>query len=187
MASLVNDADPGAEGAEQALKALAANSPYAVKVPAFDDDLPFASVASIEVKEGDSYEAGDIVAKIMVGDEIIDVPAEKSGEVVVLKTFAGGMVNANETIIEGVKPATGAQTASSFFSAVLGTIAFSALTMLFWIRKTNLVEWILLVPGTILLYWPTLITDAAGIVIVGVVIFSQITRNKKDKAKLAAA
>ena len=72
------------------------------------------------------------------------------------------------------------------FSAVLGTIAFSALTMFFLIRKTNIFEWLLLAAGTILLYWPTLITDGAGLVLVALVIFMQKVRNKKD-LKLQAA
>ena len=66
------------------------------------------------------------------------------------------------------------------FSAILGTIAFSALTMFFLIRKTNIIEWLLLAAGTILLYWPTLITDGAGLVLVVLVVFMQKARNKKD-------
>jgi TRAP-type uncharacterized transport system fused permease subunit len=69
---------------------------------------------------------------------------------------------------------------SSMFSAVLGTIAFSALTMFFLIRKTNILEWLLLAAGTILLYWPTIITDAAGLLVVALVVIMQKARNKKD-------
>ena len=66
------------------------------------------------------------------------------------------------------------------FSAVLGTIAFSALTMFYLIRKTSFLEWLLLAAGTFLLYWPTLITDGAGLVVVALVIFMQKAKNKKD-------
>jgi TRAP-type uncharacterized transport system fused permease subunit len=66
------------------------------------------------------------------------------------------------------------------FSAVLGTIAFSALTMLYLLRKTNIFEWLLLAAGTILLFWPTFITDGAGLALVALVIFMQKVRDKKD-------
>jgi TRAP-type uncharacterized transport system fused permease subunit len=73
------------------------------------------------------------------------------------------------------------------FSAVLGTIAFSSLTMLYMIRKTNLIEWLLLAVGTVLLYWPGFITDALGLLLVAVVYMSQRTRNKKDALIAAPA
>jgi TRAP transporter 4TM/12TM fusion protein len=151
-----------------------------VKVPNFDGDVPFASVMSVEVKEGQSFVAGDVVVKIMVGDEIIDIKAERGGNINEVKTFAGGMVNAGETIIEAVDPATGLQTLSSFWSAFLGTIAFSATTMMFWFRRTTFLEWLLLAVGTLFLYWPTLPTDGIGLVLVGSVIFMQTTKNKKE-------
>jgi TRAP transporter 4TM/12TM fusion protein len=151
-----------------------------VKVPALDDDVPFATVMSVEVKEGQSFVAGDVVAKILVGDEIIDIRTERNGNINDVKTFAGGMVNPGETIIEAVDPATGLQTLSSFWSATLGTIAFSATTMMFWFRRTTLPEWLILAIGTLFLYWPTLVTDAIGLVMVGSVIFMQITKNKKE-------
>jgi len=151
-----------------------------VKVPTLADDLPFASVLSVEVKEGGTIVAGDTVVKIMVGDEIIDIKAERGGNVTEVKTFAGGMVNPGETIIEAVDPATGWQTISSFWSAFLGTIAFSATTMMFWFRRTTIPEWLLLAVGTMFLYWPTLVTDGIGLVLVGLVIFMQIAKNKKE-------
>jgi len=157
-----------------------------VRVPAFDADMPFASVMKVNVKQGDHFEKGDVMAQVLVGDEVIDVKAEKSGEVAELKTFAGGMVNADEVIIEGIKPATGLMTLSSFFSAFLGTIAFSSLTMFYWLRKTTIPEGLMLAVATILLYWPTLITDAAGIAITAVVLFMQVAKNKKDQAATPA-
>jgi len=151
-----------------------------VKVPALADDLPFATVMSVEVKEGQSFVVGDVMAKIMVGDEIIDIKAERGGNINEVKTFVGGMVNPGETIIEAVDPATGLQTLSSFWSATLGTIAFSATTMMFWFRRTTIPEWLLLAVGTLFLYWPTLLSDGIGLVMVGSVIFMQITKNKKE-------
>ena len=113
--------------------------------------------------------------------------AKKEADITVVKAFNGGLVDSGEIIIEGETEASGAMVASSFLSAVLGTIAFSALTMLYWLRRTTLIEWILLVPATILLYWPTLLTDAVGIAICAVVLFSQIARGRKEKAELAEA
>jgi len=157
-----------------------------VKVPDLGDELPFASVMSVEVKEGQQFNQGDVVAKIMIGDEIRDITATRGGNVREVKTFAGGLVNSNETIIEAVDPATGMQTLSSFWSAFLGTIAFSATTMLFWFRRTTIFEWLLLAVGTFFLYWPTLITDGVGLVMVGLVIFMQIAKNKKEHGTMLA-
>jgi TRAP transporter 4TM/12TM fusion protein len=157
-----------------------------VKVPALDDDIPFASVLSVDVKEGQNFAKGDVVAKIMVGDEIINIKAKRGGNINEVKIFAGAMVNPGETIIEASDPATGLQTLSSFFSAILGTIAFSATTMFFWFRKTTLPEWLILAVGTCLLYWPTLLTDAIGIGLVGLVISMQIAKNKKEHGSAIA-
>lgn len=157
-----------------------------VKVPSLDDDIPFASVLSVNVKEGQNLTKGDVVAKIMVGDEIIDIKAKRGGNITEVKIFAGAMVNPDETIIEASDPATGLQTMSSFFSAFLGTIAFSATTMLFWFRRTTIVEWLILAVGTCFLYWPTLLTDAIGIAMVGLVIFMQIMKNKKEHGSAIA-
>ncbi len=157
-----------------------------IKVPAFDEDIPFASVMSVDIEEGQRFEKGDVVATILVGDDIVPIKAAHAGNADQVTTFAGAMVDANETIIEGVEPATGLQTLSSFWSAFLGTIAFSAATMLFWFRRTTIPEWILLAVGTVFLYWPTLMTDGVGIVLVGLVLFMQITKNKRDAAALAA-
>lgn len=151
-----------------------------VKVPSFDEDMPFASVMSVDVKEGQSFTKGDVVAKIMVGDEIINIKAKRGGNINQVKIFAGALVNPGDTIIEASDPATGLQTLSSFFSAILGTIAFSATTMLFWYRRTTLPEWLILAVGTCFLYWPTLVTDAIGIAMVGLVISMQIAKNKKE-------
>jgi len=157
-----------------------------VQIPELADDLPFATVMSVEVKEGQSFSTGDVVAKIMVGEEIVEIKAERGGNINEVKIFAGGMVNPGETIIEASDPATGMQTASSFFSAILGTIAFSATTMLFWFRRTTITEWLLLAVGTLFLYWPTLLTDGVGLALVGLAIFMQVQKNKKEHGSAIA-
>ncbi|MBW2520530.1 MAG: TRAP transporter fused permease subunit, partial [Deltaproteobacteria bacterium] len=158
--------------------------PVLVKAPVFED-MPFATVLSIDTEEGETVQAGDLLAKIMIGDEIKEIKAKREADITVVKAFSGGLVNSGEIIIEGETEASTAMVASSFLSAFLGTIAFSALTMFFWLRKTNLLEWLLLLPATILLYWPTLLTDAVGIGLIAIIYFSQISRTKKENARLA--
>ncbi len=52
---------------------------------------------------------------------------------------------------------------SSWVSALLGTIAFGALTIGFLQRTTTLLEWLVLAAATLLCYWPGYLTDALGI------------------------
>jgi TRAP transporter 4TM/12TM fusion protein len=68
----------------------------------------------------------------------------------------------------------------SFLSAFLGTLAFSSLTMMYMIRRTTLVEWLIFAVATILLYWPTLVTDIVGLMLVGVVYMMQRAKNKRE-------
>jgi TRAP-type uncharacterized transport system fused permease subunit len=63
-------------------------------------------------------------------------------------------------------------------------IAFSALMMGYWIRRTSVLEWLLLAPATLLLYWPTFLTDGVGIVIVVLVWYMQKRKNKLDNSKV---
>ena len=80
------------------------------------------------------------------------------------------------------------QVFSSMFSAILGTMAFAALTMAFFIRKTSILEWLVLAVATLLLYWPTFVTDGAGLVLVTLVWASQTYLNKdKDELQPDAA
>ncbi|MDX5364438.1 MAG: TRAP transporter fused permease subunit [Pseudazoarcus pumilus] len=58
---------------------------------------------------------------------------------------------------------------TAFFSATLGTIAFGALAMGYLRRNTRMHEWIVLALATLLLYWPTFLTDAAGVALVALV------------------
>ncbi|MBO9315838.1 MAG: TRAP transporter permease [Chloroflexus sp.] len=57
--------------------------------------------------------------------------------------------------------------AMSWFSATLGTIAFSAVSMFYLVRKTTWWEWIIAAFGTFLCFWPSLLTDIIGVAIVG--------------------
>ncbi len=115
----------------------------------------------------------------MDGDEIREITASRDGVVKELVVTNGGYLESNNVIAEtSAKPS---KVASSMFSALLGTLAFSALTMAYFIRKTNLVEWLILAVATVLLFWPTLVTDGAGLVLVAIVYASQKARNRKDE------
>jgi TRAP-type uncharacterized transport system fused permease subunit len=74
----------------------------------------------------------------------------------------------------------------SIFSAVLGTMAFSALTMLYLIRKTSVIEWLLLAAATVLLYWPSFVTNSIGLVMVALVYLSQRSKGNQGPAPAAA-
>jgi TRAP transporter 4TM/12TM fusion protein len=63
--------------------------------------------------------------------------------------------------------------AISWFSATLGTIAFSAVSMFYLVRRTTWWEWAIAAFGTFLCFYPNLLTDLAGIGIVAAVWFWQ--------------
>jgi TRAP transporter 4TM/12TM fusion protein len=70
----------------------------------------------------------------------------------------------------------------AFVSCILGTIAFSSLTMLYFVDKTKWHEWIIMLPTTILLFWPTIITTVIGIGLLVLVYFMQKARVRKAVA-----
>ncbi|WP_022661171.1 TRAP transporter permease [Paucidesulfovibrio longus] len=74
----------------------------------------------------------------------------------------------------------------TFASAIIGTIAFSSLTMGYMIRRTTWYEWLLFAVGTFMCYHPNRITDVLGIGVCLGVYAIQKTKNVRE-AKLAAA
>lgn len=68
----------------------------------------------------------------------------------------------------------------AFFSATVGTIAFSALTMGYLVRNTTIFEWIIFAVGTFLCYHPHLSSDIIGITIIFLVYLWQRYKNKKE-------
>ena len=56
--------------------------------------------------------------------------------------------------------------------------------MAYFIRKTNLIEWLVLAVATVLLYWPTFITDGIGLLLVAAIYMSQKARNKRDEDRM---
>ena len=154
--------------------------------PEINDPVMGAMILELQAKPGDTVEIGDPILKVMDGEEIREITANRDGIIKEFTVAGGGYLDTGTVVAEmSAKPTN---IASSMFSAVLGTLAFSALTMGYFIRKTNLIEWLILAVSTVLLYWPTLITDGAGLLLVAVVYFSQKARNRRDEGSgLAAA
>ncbi|RQD56282.1 MAG: TRAP transporter permease [Desulfonatronovibrio sp. MSAO_Bac4] len=72
-----------------------------------------------------------------------------------------------------------------YFAATVGTIAFSAWSMFYLLRKTTWLEWIIFGVGTYLCFSPDLAKDIIGISLVGLVLFNQYRKNKRDMQKMA--
>lgn len=149
------------------------------KVPEFDN--PFATVLQVNVTENDEIIRGDVVALLNVAGETKEVKAKKSATVIQVFSPPGSMVSPGDIILRNEIKPTPFRIFSSFFSAFLGTIAFSSLMMGFWLCRTSILEWILMAPATLLLFWPTFITDGAGLIIMAVIFFLQKRRINKLK------
>ena len=84
------------------------------------------------------------------------------------------------------------QVISTWFTIILGTIAFGSLTMGYLLCPTKIIEWIICAVATILLFFPrivpwitgmeipTILVDAVGIGLWAVVFFMQKVRIRKD-------
>ena len=70
--------------------------------------------------------------------------------------------------------------ALTFFAATVGTLAFSALTMGYLVRRTTIIEWIFFAVATVLCYTPGLVTDSTGILMVLALIFWQKRKNRLE-------
>ncbi len=75
----------------------------------------------------------------------------------------------------------------SYFSAFLGTIAFSAVTMGYLVRKTTWLEWFVAAFGAFLCFFPQVLPSLAGVAIVGSVWAWQSFDVKRQAAKLATS
>ena len=153
--------------------------------PQIDDEIMGATILELKVENGQEFKEGQEIAVLLDGENIKKVVAKRDGVIKELMVSKGQHIESGRVFAE-TKPSS-LMVFSSMFSAVLGTIAFSALTMFFLIRKTNIFEWLLLAVGTILLFWPTFITDGAGIAAVALVVMMQKARNKKDLLRLQPA
>lgn len=152
-----------------------------IKVPQFENGAPFATVLQINAQDGAEYQPDDVIALLQAGDQVIEVTAEKNAKVNLISRAPGAMVSPGDLLVRGEITPTPIRITMSFVSAILGTIAFSSLTMFYWIRRTTIVEWLMLAPATVLLYWPTIVTDIIGIVLIGLVWIMQRSKNKRDQ------
>jgi TRAP transporter 4TM/12TM fusion protein len=153
--------------------------------PEINDPIMGGMVLEFKVEPGDSVSTGDPILKIMDGEEIREIGASRDGVIDEFTVAGGSYIESGAVIAE--TSALPSAVFSSMFSAVLGTLAFSALTMGYFIRRTNIIEWLVLAVATVLLYWPTLVTDGAGLLMVTAVYLSQKARNKRDAAQPASA
>jgi TRAP transporter 4TM/12TM fusion protein len=139
--------------------------------PPLNDEVMGGLLTEIGIEVGDDVHEGDVIATVLDGEELREITASRDG-VVKRVTLTGGSFIEGGAVIAETEP-RGSQVFSSMFSAVLGTMAFSALTMGFLLRRTSLVEWVILAAATVLLYWPGYLTDGAGLVLVAAVFFMQ--------------
>ncbi len=146
-------------------------------------------IITVNVKADDEYEKGDVLFTIeesywddedelqVINHEVI---APSGGVIHDLDAYPEKRVGSKDILMQAeAKPF---DIFSSIFSAILGTVAFSALTMFYFIRRTNVIEWLLLAPATFFLYYPGFLTDGIGVALVVVVYMLQKFRNKRDEA-----
>ncbi len=151
--------------------------------PPMNDEVMGGMVQEIRVAVGDSVAEGDVFALVLDGDEVREIPASREGVIKTLLIENGQFITGGVAVAE--TSARPFRVFSSMFSAVLGTMAFAALTMVFFIRKTSLPEWLVLAAATLLLYWPGFLTDGAGLALVALVYLSQ-KYLRKDTVEPAA-
>ncbi|MFO7576900.1 MAG: TRAP transporter fused permease subunit [Pelovirga sp.] len=151
------------------------------KVPELES--PFVTVVKIAVTENQLVEAGDVLVLLQAGGEVIEIKAKRETTVTRILAGPGAMLEIGDPLVRTEISPTPYRIFSSFFSAFLGTIAFSSLMMGYWIRRTSYLEWVLLAAATFLLYWPTFLTDGIGLVLVAGVWFLQKSKNKRELAQ----
>lgn len=155
-----------------------------VLVPAIEDQIMGATVLDLKVANGQDFEEGQELAVIMDGETVKKIYAPRDGVVKKLVVNKGERIESGHVFAE-VKPRP-IKIFSSMVSALLGTLAFSSLTMFYFIRRTSWPEWIILAAATVLLYWPTIITDVAGLVLWAIVYALQKTKNTRELQPLPA-
>ncbi len=146
--------------------------------PQLTDTLMGATVIDLKVKGGEEFSRGEVIAVLLDGEEVKEVIAQRNGRVKEIKTDRGQRIESGAVIAE--TRAAPLRVISSMVSALLGTLAFSALTMFYFIRRTNVIEWSLLAAATVLLYWPSIITTVVGLALSALVYLSQKGRGRHE-------
>jgi len=155
--------------------------PADITMGSLPDEAFFADVTRVDIEVGDHISVGDSLFQLRTESGTHLIKSEKKGVIEAINVNVGGMIEEGDPVLSAEIPVTGFGVFSSMFSAFLGTIAFSSLTMMYWIRKTTITEWLLLGAATLLLYWPTFITDAVGVCIVGCVWLLQRKKNLNEE------
>lgn len=155
-------------------------TPVNITMGTLPDEAFFADVTRVDVAAGDQLVVGETLFEFKTDTGVHHVKAESPGVIETVNICAGGMIEEGDPVLSAEVPVTKFAVFSSMFSAFLGTIAFSSLTMMYWIRKTTILEWLLLAVATLLLYWPTFMTDGIGILLVVFVWFLQRQKNLKE-------
>ncbi len=153
--------------------------------PEFQDEIMGAMVTEVHVAAGQNVAQGDLIATVMDGEAFVEIRAAHDGKLKELTINGGEFLDSGRVVAE--MSARPMQVFSSLFSAFLGTVAFSALTMFYLIRRTNWYEWLILAGATVLLFWPGFLTDGAGLVLSALVVASQTFRNRRDLAAATPA
>ncbi len=79
-----------------------------------------------------------------------------------------------------------AEVAFAFFSATAGTLAFSALSMGYLVRRTTIPEWTFFAAATVLCYVPGVVTDLTGIGMVALLWWWQRRKNRLEPRPVTA-
>jgi TRAP transporter 4TM/12TM fusion protein len=72
------------------------------------------------------------------------------------------------------------EVAFAWFSATVGTLAFSAMSMGYLVRRTTLPEWIFFAVATVLCFVPGVVTDATGMAMVLALWWWQRRKNRRE-------
>jgi TRAP-type uncharacterized transport system fused permease subunit len=78
------------------------------------------------------------------------------------------------------------EVAFAFFSATVGTLAFSALSMGYLVRRTTLLEWFFFAAATVLCYVPGVVTDLTGMAMVAALWWWQKRKNRLEARAVPA-
>ncbi|WP_051693883.1 TRAP transporter permease [Desulfohalovibrio reitneri] len=73
--------------------------------------------------------------------------------------------------------------AHAWGGAIIGTLAFSVLTMGYFIRRTNVAQWLIVAMATFLCYHTSYISNFAGIGIMGLIYLWMKWQNKRDEMR----
>jgi len=135
--------------------------------PPMNDQIAGGLITELRLAAGDPVQAGQVYAVVLDGEELRQLSAEHAGVVAALPFSGGEQIEGGAVMVE--LRALPMRVLLVMLSAVLGTVAFSALSMGYLRRRTRWFEWLLLAGATLLLYWPSWTSGVLGLLTVAVV------------------